>query len=208
MNLIPLVGVLALGWRLLDVMVLYWLENAVIGAFAVARMATAGRDRATALLLIPFFCVHYGMFWSVHGSFVMAFFGSDGGAFGASGSAPMPVGPDALGPLAWLGGGVGWALVGLTLSHGASYLQNWWGRRGERRYATPKEEMVRPYGRVVILQLTILVGGFAAMWLGAPVVAMAVLVALKTGVDLAAHLREHAQRPTGTGSGATAAPLA
>ena len=41
-NLVPLVGVAFLGWRLYDVMLLYWLENGVIGAFTLARMVTAG----------------------------------------------------------------------------------------------------------------------------------------------------------------------
>lgn len=43
-NLIPLLGVLFAGWSLLEVVVLYWLENLVIGAINVLRMATCSPD--------------------------------------------------------------------------------------------------------------------------------------------------------------------
>ena len=56
--------------------------------------------------------------------------------------------------------------------------------------------MFAPYGRLVILHLTILLGAFAIMVIGAPVGAVAVLVALKTAMDLGFHLREH--RSVGT----------
>jgi hypothetical protein len=40
-NLVPLVGVLFFGWSLTTIVALYWLENGVLGAFALARIATA-----------------------------------------------------------------------------------------------------------------------------------------------------------------------
>ena len=40
-NLVPLVGVLWFGWSLTTIVALYWLENGVVGAFAIARIATA-----------------------------------------------------------------------------------------------------------------------------------------------------------------------
>lgn len=39
-NLLPLAGVLFLGWRAFDVVFLYWLENVVIGVINVLKMAT------------------------------------------------------------------------------------------------------------------------------------------------------------------------
>ena len=51
--------------------------------------------------------------------------------------------------------------------------------------------MRAPYGRVVVLHLTILVGAVAVATVGAPIAALAVVVVLKTGIDLAARLREH-----------------
>lgn len=43
-NLIPLLGVMFAGWSLFEVVILYWLENLVIGAINVLRMATCAPD--------------------------------------------------------------------------------------------------------------------------------------------------------------------
>ncbi len=195
-NAIPLIGVLFLGWDLATVVATYWLENGVIGLFAIGRIATAsgtgivGSAFAAAtqsrvggaerFFLVPFFCVHYGMFWFVHGIFVWFALPAMFAAFGGGG-AFAPVGPNA---------GVVLAMgLPLLLSHGASFVFNWLGG-GEYRASTPAAEMAAPYVRVVILHLTIIFGAFAVAFLGAPVWAMVVMVALKTGVDVAAHLAE------------------
>lgn len=194
-NLIPLVGVTVLGWRLYDVMLLYWLENAVVGLFVLARMATAGRARLSAVLIGPFFVMHYGLFWLVHGVFVVALFSGEGPFAGGSGGAateayglgiPLPITGRV--PLFY---GAGFALLGLVASHGVSFVQNWL-KGGERAGIEPRELMQKAYGRVVILHVTLLFGGFAVMMLGAPLAALALMVVLKIGVDLTAHLREHA----------------
>jgi hypothetical protein len=198
-NLVPLVGVVFLGWNLQTIVTLYWMENGVVGAYAAARIATAqgvdpnpgtvtinGRavpraqlaNPATArVVLVPFFLVHYGGFWLVHGLFVVVFL-------------PLMWSDIAGVPLA----GIEWsallvAIPILVLSHGASFLFNWW-LGGERQASTPMREMGAPYGRVVILHLTILLGAFAVAFLGAPIGALVVLVVLKTVADLAAHLGE------------------
>ena len=206
-NAIPLIGVLFLGWNLATIVATYWLENGVIGLFAVGRIATAsGTNLLTSAIavatrsqvrgiervfLVPFFCVHYGMFWFVHGVFVWfalpaIFAGFSGGDAFATGFGQRfaPVGPD-VGVVLAMG-------VPLLLSHGASFVFNWLGG-GEYRASTPAAEMAAPYVRVVILHLTIIFGAFAVALLGSPVWAMVVMVALKTGVDVAAHLAERSR---------------
>jgi hypothetical protein len=51
--------------------------------------------------------------------------------------------------------------------------------------------MFAPYGRVIVLHLTILFGAFVAALLGAPIGVLIILVVLKTAFDLRLHLREH-----------------
>jgi hypothetical protein len=51
--------------------------------------------------------------------------------------------------------------------------------------------MMKPYGRVVVLHLAILLGGAAATVLGSPLWALLALLGVKIGVDLKAHLEEH-----------------
>ena len=197
-NLVPLVGVLFFGWSLTTIVALYWLENGVVGAYALARMATAegvdespgsvtinGRPLSAAelrnpasarVVLMPFFVIHYGMFWLVHGVFVWfalpMIWEEMGGATG---------GPSLVACL--------WALPVLVLSHGASFVYNWW-LGGERYTSSPSREMSAPYGRVVVLHVTIVLGAFLVAFLGSPVWALVLMVGLKTIADLAAHLAE------------------
>lgn len=219
-NLIPLAGVLVLGWRLSDLMTLYWLENGIIGAFTLlkiltSRVPTDGEASAGRTRLVPlahrlgalgtalFFCVHYGIFWIVHGVFVQVLFGSGSGPFGSPWSGPgpglprgLPGGAPGFGEpfdpvMGAVGGGFAVAVLSLVVSHGTSYVVNFLGR-GEDRSLSPLALMQQPYGRVVVLHVTIIGGGFLAMFLGQPLFSLVLLVALKIGVDLRAHLQEHA----------------
>ena len=73
-NAVPLLGVVFSHWTVFSVVLLYWCENVVVGAFNVLRMLCAQPRNAPLwagkLFLIPFFMVHYGMFTFVHGIFV------------------------------------------------------------------------------------------------------------------------------------------
>ncbi len=181
-NLVPLVGVVAFGWTVFAVILLYWCENVVIGAFNVLRMIVASPRSVAAdvgkVFLVPFFILHYGMFTTVHGIFVMALFGP--GRF-----SPSPAAFAA----AIRGAGIGYGVVALVASHGFSFVRNYLGS-GEYRNASPQLLMAQPYARVVLLHVTILAGGFFAKAMGAPAVALAVLVSLKTALDLRAHVAE------------------
>ncbi len=182
-NLVPLAGVVAFHWTVFSVLLLYWFENVVIGAFNVFKMAFADPKNlasdAIKLFLIPFFIFHYGMFAFVHGMIILGFFGH------ATRFSPSPA--------AFAGAlrdaGVGWGVVAIMVSHGFSFFQNYW-MSGEYRNASPQVLMAQPYARVVVLHVAILIGGFGAVALGSPVVALVVLVALKTAIDLKAHLAE------------------
>jgi hypothetical protein len=177
-NLIPLTGVLAGGWRVFDVLLLFWAENVVIGLFNVARLLTLSvRGDLGAAGLAAFFAVHYGIFTLVHGIFVVTLFG--------------PAGASPFAMLALLATpALAWPLAALLASHGVSFLANFI-LGGEMDRVTPGALMTAPYGRVVVLHVTIIFGGFAVEASGAPILALALLVALKIGVDLSAHLAEH-----------------
>jgi len=85
---------------------------------------------------------------------------------------------------------VAWGALGLAISHGASFVFNYVGRREYLR-VSPGRQMFAPYGRLVILHLAIILGAFVSITIGSPIGALIVLVILKTIVDLALHLREH-----------------
>lgn len=224
-NAVLLIGVLFLGWSLWTILVIYWVENGIIGVWNVPRILLAegqllpGRQlgvgyRPWAVTSVPalgrtgmavFFTIHYGLFWLVHGVFVMVLPRFMGFAAGTATPAPMPLFPGdpgvpfvpgaaplgqaSIGPFGQLDwSAVAVAAVGLFLSHGASFVFTY-VRRGEFRRTWAAAQMVAPYGRVIVLQMTILLGGFAIAFLGAPVLMLLGLVALKTALDLSLHLR-------------------
>lgn len=206
-NLVPLVGVLFFGWSTFDLMLLYWFENGVVGFFALLKiLLTRGSDGAIGALgaglerivLAGFFMVHYGVFWTVHGFFVMLLFGG-GPMAGGAGFGPMA------GPPWFLVGGFGMAgavlsgglfvaTLGLFVSHAVSFVGNVL-QRGEDLDRSPKELMAQPYGRVMVLHVTLVLGAFLMLGLGEPLLGLVLFVLLKTGVDLVAHLRSHEPRP-------------
>ncbi|MFC6826702.1 DUF6498-containing protein [Halopelagius fulvigenes] len=201
-NLAPLVGVLAFGWNVFDVLAVYWLESGVVGVLNVPKILLARgtpdesvsfsvngapvdfsnrADRSLFGVDVPavnvftagFFCVHYGIFWVVHGVFVLFGLPAFAGAFGSI---------DVLGVLV--------AGATMVVSHGGSFVVNYLGH-GEYRGVSPDGQMMAPYRRVFVLHLTVVLGAFLVVSLGGPVVLVLLLVVLKTAFDVAAHLREH-----------------
>jgi hypothetical protein len=214
-NLVPLVGVVFWGWNVATLLVLYWVENGIVGILNVPKILLArgtvdpgegqlrinGRVSTSNVGAATFFLIHYGIFWVVHGIFVFslpAFASFASGGFGP-GSIQQLV-PDGAGGYV-LGSlpasvrwpdmtAVAWGALGLAISHGSSFVVNYLGRREYLR-VSPGRQMFAPYGRLVILHLAILLGAFVSLVIGSPVGALVVLVILKTIVDLTLHLREH-----------------
>jgi hypothetical protein len=218
-NLIPLAGVLFWGWNVATLLVLYWVENGIVGILNVPKILLArgpagpsegelrinGRVSTSNAGAAGFFLIHYGIFWVVHGVFVFsltAFAGLTSSGFGTGSIQPLfpdgiggvvPGAVDVLPSVAVRGPdltAVAWGALGLAISHGASFVVNYLGRREYLR-VSPGRQMFAPYGRLVILHLAILLGAFVSLVIGSPVGALVVLVILKTIVDLTLHLREH-----------------
>jgi hypothetical protein len=188
-NLVPLAGVLFWGWNAFALVALFWMENVVIGALFVLRMLSLDpRDPGlwvAKLFLVPFFCVHYGMFTAIHGSFVFHLLG--GKEYEVRGLLPLEAAARAADDFGlWL------PLAALVASHLFSFLGNYL-YRGEYQRAQLTGLMAQPYGRVVVLHVAILFGGFAAAMLGSPLWALLVLVALKIALDVKAHVKEHSK---------------
>ena len=129
-NVIPVVGVLFFDWGAFNVVFLFWLENLVIGFFAVLKMVTADpgkmsmremgglfasmipktkfsqhldrlpddvdvslgpvSSRASLFFLVPFFCVHYGIFMLGHGFFIVFLLGDGEAGFREGSVEPLP----------------------------------------------------------------------------------------------------------------------
>ncbi|HVG04158.1 MAG TPA: DUF6498-containing protein [Burkholderiaceae bacterium] len=178
-------GVLVLDWSVFVVIALFWLENVIIGVLNVAKMwVTGARSGYTAsmiaaLALSAFFIVHYGMFTAAHGIFVVGLFGEPELGRAANGFFE---------PLSRMIGYLladrdGWlAAVLITVLQGAAFFR-WLGTPGNH-VATLPALMFAPYGRIVILHVTIIVSGILVLALKAPVAGALLLVTLKLVFDL------------------------
>ena len=206
-NLIPLYGVLFAGWQAFPIMLLFSLENIVIGFYNVLRMRLAPCDLAELKSqskginskrgLIAFFCVHYGIFVFGHLLFVVVIFGLVMSSANEPSTVTAPSGLsdganadfhfEGLPKEAWLG--IGAAFVGLWISHGVSFVYNF-VKAGEYKRVTANKLFIRPYGRLLAMHATIIFGGFLAVFTGTSITALAMLVVLKLIVDLFAHLSE------------------
>ncbi len=180
-NLVPVLGVLALGWRTFDVVLLYWVENVVIGAVNALRMLACAKGRK--LFLIPFFIAHYGFFCFGHlMAIALLFDGPDEILAIWQQYFAMPPRAALRSPL-WIG------VAAIAASHLFSFLVNFLAA-GEHRRTTVDKLMGRPYGRIVVLQVAILVGAVLIEWLGTPVGLLLALVVIKIVVDLKLHTAE------------------
>ncbi len=194
-NLLPVAGVLFAGWDVGTIVLFFWAENLAIGFFNVIRLLTHPEPGSTFSAL--FFLVHYGGFTAGHGFFIYHLFNLQDQLPAASTTTPWST-PAPAAPLTdiaqavvqnlpqlWL-----WGLLALFVSHGASLLLNDFAR-GERHRRSLKALMSGPYRRIMVLHVTIIIGGIVVDALGSPIYMLLMLVALKTAIDLRSHWRGH-----------------
>jgi len=185
-NLLPFYGVLYLEWKVFPILLLFWIENVIIGVFNILKMIFSEPENLlkwiAKLFMVPFFSFHYGMFTAIHGIFVLALFGNQ------EPGAPNEI-LDSVLPIIFEYK-LFYAVFGLIISHGFSFIWNYIGK-GEYKSAKIQELMGKPYGRVVVLHVTIIFGGFLLMALKSPEAGLLILLILKIFIDIKAHLREH-----------------
>ena len=158
----------------------FWLESAVVGFLNIFKMVIVAN--ILSIIMVPFFVIHYGGFMSGHLVFIFALFSPDEMSF--SGFFPpadlltsqiMNVWP---------------AFLGICVSHGISFFYNFIGKKEFRR-STPEKQMMAPYRRIILMHVTIIFGGWLILALGAPVLALVLLIVLKIVSDVRAHHKEH-----------------
>jgi uncharacterized protein YktA (UPF0223 family) len=164
-NLIPVYGVFFLEWTTYEVIFLYWLENGVIGFFNIIKMFYAEGKSANTLMrpymeyttnpnvtkyknqikrknehLIPFFLIHYGGFFMIHGAFIMFIFRSNN-----------------ISPIDCYSSSVAIFLISLVFVYLFSLIFDYFGKK-QYKIVTKKSLFWSPYLRVVVIHLIILLG--------------------------------------------------
>jgi hypothetical protein len=181
-NLVPLAGAAFLGWKLSDVMVLYWAESAIIGFFNVCKIAVIGRWFA--LAAGPFFLGHFGGFMAVHFLFIYTIFVKGPDNMDSAGGDLAEVAKLFL--VLWP------ALLALAISHAYSFFNNFLGR-GEYKGRTVSGQMSEPYARIVFMHLVLIFGGGLSLVLGQTELVLILVIAAKIFVDLKSHIKERSK---------------
>ncbi len=186
-NLLPLIGCLLLDWSVFLIIFLFWSENLIIGFFNIFKLILAqgeGKKIASKAFTVPFFMIHYGGFCAGHGIFVIA-------VFGKWANADISNFHNFIHDL-FIDEKAVYAVIALFLSHGFSFIYNYI-LKGERKRATIKKLMTTPYSRIFILHLTLIFGAFLVILFKRPEAGLTLLIILKIGVDLSAHLKERSR---------------
>lgn len=198
LNLIPLAGVIFWGWSAFALIVLYWLENIVIGVRTLASMAanalvSGGVSWIAAAFFGTFFIFHYGLFCYGHGVFVMVLFsGPAGGGF--YGESIIDLVGAVRGLLASQSNLV-IGLVSIIVWQGVQ-LALFLGR-GEAARTNPLELMGAPYPRIIVLHLAIIFGGLLLMMLNQPLGGLIVLTLVKMAADVSEARKQELKPPVG-----------
>lgn len=191
-NFTTLYGVYYLGWNINQLVILYWVENVIIGLYNVLKMAyntnenlndikmngkqlQKGELHAAKVFMIPFFIMHYGMFTFVHGVFIFVYF-----MFGISNGDSF----------SWSDAGyLLFNIIMIFVSHGISFATNYIGN-DERSKITIGTLMFTPYIRIFAMQLVVIFGGMVYMNTGRHDVSLYILIIFKIIADVFAHVLE------------------
>lgn len=202
-NLIPLAGVFFFNWDVTFIVLLYWAENLIAGFYNILKIALVRKNGSTfspeKFFIIPFFCIHYGGFCAVHGLFLTVFFkiGESSSAFPAN----EETWPLHLVFIQLLFNVVAkiwanrppemiWAILGLFISHGVSFVENFI-LGGEYRNSTTKQLMSQPYQRIMVMHVAIIAAGIFVMKYNSPMPMLIILIFLKIVFDIFLHRRMH-----------------
>lgn len=181
-NIIPLWGVIWREWDIFSIMILYWLESAVVGFFNILKMEKINSYKFTPL--VPFFIVHYAIFMFVHLFFILKFFQANLGQVTEYLEAAKIV-------FKYLES-LFVSTAFLFLSHGLSFMFNFIRKREFINFSL-RQQMILPYKRIIIMHLVIILVaiGFVYNDYNQTLSAVVFLVVLKTIFDLSAHIFEH-----------------
>lgn len=187
-DLAPLWAVAFWGWGAAPLVLLYWLENVILGATTLLKMPVAAVGRSgprgafSVIFTCGFFTIHYGMFCFVHGGMLLTFLAGAPSSWPAGTLIASLVSNEILGALS-LGQHMDWVFALMIAAHLLAFFDEFLRKEGWRR-TTPDELMVEPYLRVIGLHIGVFFIGAVLMAIGDPQIGAMLLVIAKAAFSL------------------------
>ncbi len=160
-NLLLIVLAIALHWNVGELMLLFWIENIIIGFYGILRIiffqGRPGEDEIEINqhqmkkqqlkgILVPFFILHFGFFCFIHASFIEAFFG---GEFIGK--------PNHL--LSWQSiWSLKFGIFAIFFSYGVDFIARYILKK-ERETVSFQELLIGPYRRIFVIQILLMAAG-------------------------------------------------
>lgn len=184
-NILPILGVLFLDWKLDEIMILYWAETLIILFYHVLKNVVIS-PYAGLFSGVMTIC-STGAFMALHLLFIWFSL-----SIVEEGDAVFTTSTYEVGQYfvtLWFG------ILALIISHGYSFVTHFLlnPNRQNRRKLLGNDEIL---SRVGVMHLTIILGMFLALMTGAPVWSLIVLVVLKLSADTNAHKKKHSGAQT------------
>jgi hypothetical protein len=183
-NLLPIACIALFGWSAFMLLLLYWAENVVIGAFTLVKMFVAGIAKGpwqilSTVFLCGFFVIHYGLFCIVHGSLIWTL------ANGAENDPNLKLLPGLLSE-PFVDNATLLVSLFLIIAYHLYLFIGFWLWPGRWKQEKLDGIMATPYGRIIVIHITLLVGGFVTVSLGEPFYMVMLLALLKAAMDYGA----------------------
>jgi len=217
-NMIPVVGVLFFGWDPFVIVALYWAESIIVGFYALLKFIFAPIRIVSIrqkLIGIPIFLWFFGWFISGLGVAIIFFFLVFPIEFLHEQSWPLPLPEDDFfqvswpGPLALFQLGIDsgrlmyymmpqraiLVVFSMMISHGLSFIIDYI-LRGGRNYPNFRIHTGAPEVRILILHISIMIGGFLTLIFKPHVTILVCLVILKCLVDAKLYLSQQRKGKT------------
>ena len=174
-NIVPLFGVLFLDWDLGNIIILYWIENIIIGLWNIPRILGAGKSSLPEKLFTSaFFTVHYGGFCAIHGVFIIglanhSFFN---GSHDVDLNFKVFINNSLIFGALMMFLTIGWEFYTKYIKNGD--YQNW----------KASKAMGAPYPHIIVIHLGLFVGAFTVSFLGSSIALLIFLIIGKSMIEI------------------------
>jgi len=183
-NTIPLLGILMWNWELRSVLLLYWTENIILGAYTLLRLLTYTPKKESSIQskigLSLFFTVHYGTFCFVHLIFLTVLTSGD---INNPSAPPFP-------ELSDLGKGFTFGILSMIAFQFYDYITLFIQTGQYKQPGIKGKIMSSPYKHIVVIHIAIILGAFLALALKTPIAILVIVIIGKTLIDLKAEKRK------------------